>query len=114
MVEVNDVVVHRVGGDDQVADVLRIERDFDVERILNRPHRSDRVDRGAHAADPLREEPGVARVAALENGLDATPHLARRPRVADPPAVDLDVDAQVALDPSDRVDGDSGCHSPPS
>jgi len=35
------------------------------------------VDRGADTAEPLREEPGLARVAADENPLDAAEHLAR-------------------------------------
>ena len=79
MVEVDDVVVQTVGAEDEVADVLRVHRDLETDRVLDRAHRSDGVDGGADAADALGEEPRLARVTSLENELDAAEHLARRP-----------------------------------
>ena len=77
------------------------------ERVLHRPHRRDRVHRRADAAEALGEEPRVARVAPLQDVLDPAEHLARRPGVLHAAAVHLDVDAEVAFDAGDRVDGDS-------
>ena len=69
------------------------------------------MNRGAHAADPLREDPGVARIAPAQDKLDAAEHGRGRPRVLDRAAVDFGLDAQVAFDPGDRIDDDVGHHS---
>ena len=63
--------------------------------------------RGADAADALGDGPGIARIAADQDVLDAAPHLAGRPGLLDLAAVDLDVDTQVAFDAGDRIDRDS-------
>ena len=77
LIEMHDVVVDAVRRDNHVADILGVERHFEIERILHRAHRGDGVHRRADAADALREDPGIARVAVLEDELDAPPHLAR-------------------------------------
>ncbi len=99
----HDLVMHRMRQDDQVADVLRVQRHFHVQGILHRTHRRDRMDRGAHAADALGDGPGVARVAAEQDQFDAAPHLARGPGLPDAAAIDIDVDAQVAFDAGDGI-----------
>src|SRR5271157_709016 len=101
-------------GDDHVADVLRVERHLEGKRILDRAHRRDGVNGGAHAADALGEHPGVARVAPLEDDFDAAPHLARRPGLAHLAAVDLAVDAQMSFDAGDRIDDNAGHDACPS
>ena len=79
-----------------------------AERVLDRAHRSERVHAGAYAADALDERPRVARVAALEDHLESAPHRAGGHRVADHVVlVDVDLDAQVTLDPRDRIDDDA-------
>ncbi len=108
MIEMHDVIVHAMRGDDQVADVLRIERNFERERILDRAHRGDGVHGRAHPANALREHPGVARVAAFQDHLDAAPHLPGRPGLAYLAVVDLAVDAQMSFDAGDRIDDDAG------
>ncbi len=65
----------------------------------------------ADTADALGERPGVARVAALQDHLDAANHRARRVRLGDPVSVHLRFDAQVAFDTSDRIDNDSCVHA---
>ncbi len=125
VVEVHDVVVHVLRADHQVADEVGVGRDLDVERVLDRADRGDGVHQGADAADALREGPGVARVAAPQDDLDAAHHRAGRVGLGDPLSrVDLRLDAQVALDAGDRVDDDplavaalmqpprSGCQRP--
>ena len=44
MVEMNDVVMDRMGAHDQIPDVLGIKRNFHAESIFNRTHRSQCVD----------------------------------------------------------------------
>ncbi len=104
----HDMVVDAVRRDDHVADVLGVERHLQSQRVFNRPHRDDGVHGGADAADALGENPGVARVAVLEDDLDAAPHLPRRPGIGNLAVVHLAVDAQVAFDAGDGIDGDSG------
>ena len=65
MIEVDDVVLHHLGQEHDVADDLGILGNLDAERVLHRAHRGQRVHRGADAADALAERPGVARIAAL-------------------------------------------------
>ncbi len=110
MIEVHDVIVHGVRRDDQVADVLRVRRHLEAQRVLDRAHRGDRVHRRAHPAEPLGEEPRVPGIAAEEDALDAAEHLARRPRLGDDAAVHLDVDAQMAFDARDGIDGNVAAH----
>ena len=109
MVEVHDVIVHRVRDEDQVADVLGVHRNFEAERVLDRADRSDRVHRGTHPADPLREQPRVTRIPSLQDDLDSPPHLARRPGFLDRAAIHLHIDAEVSFDTGDRV-YDDACH----
>ncbi|EXI71461.1 MAG: hypothetical protein AW07_03522 [Candidatus Accumulibacter sp. SK-11] len=110
MVEMDDVVMHRVGQDDHVADVLRVDRQLELQGILDRTHRCQSMHRRAHAADALGDGPGVARVATDQDVLRATPHLPRGPSLLHFVAIDLDIDPQVAFDPRDRINRDSSRH----
>ena len=110
VVEVNNEVVHRVRQDDQVADVLGVQRNFHLERVLDRAHRGDGMHGGADAADALRDGPGVAWIASQQNQLDATPHLAGGPGFLHLAAVDVDIDPQVAFDAGDRINRDAFGH----
>src|SRR5262249_56657988 len=98
---------HRVRGQNQVPDVLRVRRPLEMERVLDGADRGDRVHRGADAAEPLREQPRLTRIAPLQDALDAAEHLARRPRLADDAAVDFRVDAEVTFDAGDGINGDT-------
>ena len=104
------VVLDILDAGDQIADDPGVVRDRDAQRVFHCSHGAGGVDRRADAADTLGEEPGVARVAALEDELDAAEHGARAPRLGDFAAVHLRLDPQVSLDPRDRVDGDLGHH----
>ncbi len=112
VVEVHHVVVHVLRGDHQVADQLRVGRNLVTQRILDRAHRGDAVHQGADAADALGEGPGVARVAALQDQLDAAHHGAGAVGAGDLAVVAaFRLDAQVALDAGDGIDYDSCVHS---
>ena len=69
------------------------------------------MDRGAHAANPLREGPGVPRIAAAQDQLDAAKHRRRGPGFLHGAAIDFRLDAKMALDPRHRVDNDVCHHS---
>ena len=88
----DDVIVDAVGGDDHVADVLGVQWHVEIQRVLDRPHRDHSVNRGANPANPLREQPGVAGIAILEDDLNAAPHLPRRPGVDDFAVIHLAID----------------------
>ena len=102
----DDMILHELHAVDQIPDEVGIGRNGDVERILHRAAGCNRVDHGAHAADPLGEGPGVARIASLQDGLDPAELRGRRPRVGDAAELLLDLDPQVPLDPGDGIDDD--------
>ena len=110
MIEVHDVVVQRVGDQDQVANVGRVGRDLEAERVFHGANRGDGVDGGAHSAKALGKDPGLARIASVEDGFNSAQHRAGGPRFTDMAVVDFHVDAKVAFDPRDRVDDDSLSH----
>ncbi len=65
MVEMDDMVLHRLGGGDDVTDVVGVARYLDPQGVLDRPHRRQGMHGGAYAAEALGIQPGVAGVAAL-------------------------------------------------
>jgi hypothetical protein len=65
---------------------------------------------GADPANTLGKHPGIARIAAQHDLLDAPPHLARRPGIGDFSAVNFAIDAQMPLDSGDWIDSDSCTH----
>src|ERR1700677_3275534 len=99
---------------DQVANVLSIRRNFERERILDRPHRSDRVDGGAYAAEALGKDPALTCVAPAQDGFEAAPHGTTRPCFVHHAAVYLDIDAQMSFDAGDGINRDAGHQAPPS
>src|SRR5450756_2709567 len=71
VVEVDDVVLDVLRPGDQVADEPRIAGNAQAQRVLDRAHGGQRMDRRANAAGSLGEDPGVPRVASLEDELQA-------------------------------------------
>jgi hypothetical protein len=72
-------------------------------RVFDCPHRSDAVHQRAHAADALRKGPGIARVSATQDDLNAANHGAGRPRLGNLIAIHLCFDSQMALDSGYRI-----------
>ena len=97
MIEVDHVVLHHLRAGDQIADDARVVGHLDVERVFDRADARQRVDHGAHSADALRPDPGFARIAALQDHLDAAEHGSGAPGVGDLSAIHLGFNAQVAF-----------------
>ena len=74
MIEMDDVILQHLGTGHQVADQLAVRRHLDAERILHGAHRRQSMDQRANAANSLRKGPGIARIAAAQDDLDAA-HL---------------------------------------
>ena len=113
VIEVHDVVLHELHALQKIADHVGCGGDPEVERVLHGPHRGERVDHRAHAADALREGPGISRVTALQDDLEAAELRAGRPGIHDALVVFLHLDPQVPLDARDRVDDDEAAHDSP-
>ena len=108
VIEVHQVILRIQGQVHDVADRVRVLGDLDLQRVLDRANRRQRVHAGAHAADALHERPCVARITAAEDDLQAAPHRARGHGVADDVVrVDVHLDAEVPLDARDRIDDDA-------
>ena len=104
----HDMIMHLQRELHQVADRIGVFRDLDLQRVFDRAHRGQRVGAGADAAYPLGEGPGVARVAAAQDDLDAAPHRAGGDGVADDiVGIDIHFDAHMAFDARDRIDDDA-------
>ena len=86
------VIVHELRADHQIADQLRIGGDRHFQGVFDRAYRGNAVNQRAHAADALRESPGIAWVAALQNDLDAAHHRAGTRRAGDHRAVEFGLD----------------------
>ena len=106
MVEPDDVRLDEPGPGQQVADQAGVLRDCHAKGLLDRADGREGVNARARAADALGEEPGIARIAALEDELHPAEHRSRAPRLAHDAIGDLDLDPQVPTDPGDRVDRD--------
>src|SRR5208282_1362546 len=103
LIEMYDVVVQGMRDENQVANVLRVRRNLELERILYGAHRGYGVDRGANSAEALCKNPAFAGIASEQNRLDSAPHGAARPCFLHGAPIDLDIDAQVPFDASYRV-----------
>ena len=73
-------------------------------------HAGQRMHRGAHAADALGDGPGIARIAADENLLQAAHHGAGAECVGDDAVFHHCLNAQVAFNASDGIDDYACCH----
>ncbi len=104
VVEVHDMIVDEQRRSDDLTQQPGVARRDRADGVLDGPHRGQRVHGGADTADPLCEQPGVPRVPAFDDRLDAAPHRRGRVRLGDPAGVYLHLDAQMTLDPGHRVD----------
>ena len=104
VIEVHNVVVQPVVNQNEIAYVLRVQRNLKLQCIFHRTDASNSVHRGAHAAEALGKQPGFPRVAALEDVLNAAPHRAGGPGIRDCAVFHFHVDAEVAFNPADGVD----------
>jgi hypothetical protein len=112
VIEMHDMVVDILAGNHEIADQLGIVGNGIIQGILHGAYRGDAVHQGTDAADTLGEGPGVARVASLQDDLDAAHHGAGTGGLLDHAIVaGFRLDAQMALDAGDGIDYDSFAHA---
>ena len=99
----NQVILHGVLCDHEIAHELCVDRHLDVEGVLDGADRADGMDGRADAAESLRVRPGILWLSAFEDHLDPPPHLGRGPSLGNLAAVHLDVNSQVAFDAGDGI-----------
>ena len=87
VIEVDHVVLHGLHAVHEIPDRVGVRRDADAERVLDGAARCHRVHHRADAADALGKSPGVARIAALHDELDATELRRGRPGGGDAPVL---------------------------
>ena len=71
----NNMIKYAVGSHNQVADILCIQGNFQVQCVLDRPDRGNSMNGSSDPADPLGKNPGIPGIAALEDDFYAAPHL---------------------------------------
>jgi hypothetical protein len=115
LVEMGAVVVDELGAVHEVArQAAQIGR-IGLEAIIQGADGSQGVHLGAHAACALGDVRCVAGITAFKNNLQAAEQLGGTPGVLYLAALNLHIDAQVALDASNWIDGVfSHLLSPPS
>ena len=111
MVEMDHMILQKLGGRHQVADQFGVFRDLDVQGIFDGAYRCKPMHQGADAADPLGKGPGIPRITATQNNFDP-PHLRSR---ADRlhhilVRINFDLDAQMSFNAGDRIDDDTLAH----
>ena len=79
----------------------------DAQRIFHRAHAGQRMHRGADAAYALGDGPGIARIAADQNLLQAAHHGAGAECVGDDAVFHHCLNAQVAFNASYGIDDDT-------
>jgi len=114
VIEVDDVILHHLGEEHDIANDFGVFGNLDAEGIFDAAHGGERVDGGADAADAFAESPGVAGIAALEDDLQAAPHGAGRHGIADVAGViEHGLDAEMAFDTRYGINNDASCHRAP-
>ena len=103
----NGVILDQLSAEHQVANKLCVLRDGDFQRILDRSDARQRMNRGAHAAGPLGERPGVARVAPLQDFLEAAHHRARAEGVGYAAVFNDSLYSKMSFDAGDRINYDA-------
>src|SRR5208283_3722812 len=104
MIEVNHVILNRLGGRNNVADQARVVGNCDAQCVLDRVDRSQCVDHGANATDPLRPNPSLARVPAAQDQLNSAEHRSRTPSIRYEAAVYLSLNAEMPLNTRHWID----------
>src|SRR5208283_4457965 len=104
MIEVNHVILNRLGGRNNVADQARVVGNCDAQCVLDRVDRSQCVDHGANATDPLRPNPSLPRISAAQDQLNPPEHRSRAPCICYQATVYLSLNAEVSLNTCHWID----------
>ena len=76
MIEVNNMIMLKLGAHEKVADDARIFWDFNTDCIIDCPHRGQSMGVGSDATGALHKMVGIPGIPALQNELNAPKHLA--------------------------------------
>ena len=110
MVEVNDVILHVLGAEHQVAHQFGVRRHGDPQGVFHGADRGQGMHGRADAAGPLAKSPRIAGIAPLEDLFESAHHRARTVGIDDLPVFHFRLDAQMAFDAGNRVNDNSGSH----
>lgn len=108
MIEMHHMVVDELRRDHDVADELGVRGNLVSQSELDGAHRCDAVNHRAHAAESLREGPGIAWIAAVQDQFDATHHGAGTRRAGDDAGgIGVRFDPEMPFDAGYRVNDDA-------
>src|SRR5471030_1581025 len=113
LIKMHNVILNTVSRQDDITDILRVDRHRQIERIFYRAYRGDGVHRGAYTANTLHDNPRIARVFTLQDLLHTAPHRARRPGFYHFALLNFAIDPQMSLDSGDRINSDALAHAQP-
>ena len=105
----DDVVLHILRTEHEVADQFGVLWHGDAERVLDRAHAGQGMDGGADSAGAFGESPGVTRIPAFEDFFETADHGSRAVGVCDDAILHYGLNAKMTLDSGNRVD-DNACH----
>ena len=75
MIKMNNVIKYGMRSHHQVADILSIEGNFQIQRVFDRPDRGNSMNGRSDPANSLGKDPGIPGIAALQDDFNAAPHL---------------------------------------
>jgi hypothetical protein len=110
MIEMHEVVMLELGTVQQVADNACVVGNIDFYCGFDCPHRGQSVGVRSDAAGALYEVMGIAGIAPLEDHFDAAEHLPGAPGIHHLAAGHFHLDAKMAFDSGNRIDGYSFTH----
>ncbi len=74
MIKMHDMVKYSVGSHHQVADILSIQGNFQIQCVLDRPDRGNSMNGSSDPANSLGKDPGIPGITALQDDFNAAPH----------------------------------------
>jgi hypothetical protein len=107
------MIVHRMGDQNDVADVLGVGWYLELKRVLYCEYRCDRVDRGADTAEALGENTPLARIAPAQDCFKPALHGTACPSLFHRTCIDLNINAHIPFNASDWVYYDTSDGVPP-
>jgi hypothetical protein len=110
VVKVDDVVLLELGAHQQIPDDASIVRDLYTNSAFYCPHRGQVVGVSSDPAGTLGKQWCIPGIPSLQDNFNTPEHLTGAPGVDDFASRHLHLNAQVALYPCNRIDGDSLSH----
>ena len=93
LIEMNNMVMRGVRSQNDVTDVLRVNRNVDIQRTFCRTNGRQRVSGCTYATDTLHNHPCIARIAVFHDLFHAAPHGTGSPCFRNDAIFDFAIDA---------------------